>query len=801
MKAHPLIVLIVLTACGGGGKDGPKNNITITALADSMTLRQGSQAYLGLTVERPADLGDITIVLSEPEGIYANDIVLVAGETKVVLELATSVASDLGASSLLISATADGGDGSTRVPADIAAPSPSSVDLINQALEGSAIDYPTSVLYRAYALVDDPRLPEAYRGVAGEEDLGFFVDAADPSLPAETRTALAPFLVRPADPASIWQTLAPTNPGGLTAAVVPCNVTDPGQDVQGGFKTARVQAPIRVWVQCTGNDAEDDIVLASGLSYASAMYGPMSTHMGPPVFDDVAENQPGNLDSAIDVFVVHDGGASLRSGVTQIGNGIAVATAPFAGDTSSGYILIGRSRAESAGFRSTMIHEFFHVLQKAHNRKVMWEPSALGPSTEFWWVEASATWASSHFARSLAPANVYYRFADFQQSPSSLHRSYAAGNPKMYAAFIWGFWEEHESGSPETIATSWVDLEGVSGFTAANEALDGVFDFEARFHEFAIANINEDYPRALGLDKRHRGLDSRFPEPRPRPSYADDQTVNETREFRPGVDIPPLKAAYYRYTPRGDVRKVVVHFDEITTREGLDIDGVIKSDGNWGVESYSGLAKKTFCLDRDKVEDIILVLSNHDLPITQFVLGNLRVEVTEAPCKATWSGTLRYEISSDAPAGNQHSIVTANVVLEQDETRESSPFLHFLPTGTFTLTKSGTVGGCVLQVGDYHGTLSPVPEQGELTLDPATDPVRYQATLQTPMFALHQHADCEPPQEDYDVDTPQIYSLMLVPFADGKTASEDGIHIDGTKMLGSDFHSEVFEWHLTRDVP
>ncbi len=796
MKAHFLIVLLVLSACGGGGgKDGAKNNIKLTAAMDSLTLRQGSLSYLALAVERPDDMGEITIVLSEPEGILASDVVVAPGETEVVLELATSVASDLGAGSLLIVATADGGDGSTRVPADVVASSPSSLDLIGQALESAAIDYPTSLLYRAYAFVDDPRLPEAYRGVAGEEDLGFFVDTSDPSLPADTRTALAPFLVRPTDATSIWQTLVPTNPGGLTAAVA-CNATDPSQDVELGFKTARIQAPIRVWVQCTGNEAEDDIVLESGLSYARAMYEPMTTHMGPPVLDDVAENATGNLDTAIDIFVVQDGGASSRGAATQVGNGVAVAAAPFAGNTSSGYILIGRSRAESAGFRSTMVHEFFHVLQKAHNRTVMWEPSAAGPSTELWWVEASATWASSHFARSLAPANVYYRFADFQASPSSLHRSYAAGNAKMYAAFIWGFWEEHKSGSPESIATSWVDLEGVSGFNAANEALDGVFDFEANFHKFAIANINEDYPQALSTGKRHRGLDSKFPEPRPRPTYADDQTVNQTGEFKPGVDIPPLKAAYYRYTPRGDVKKIVVHFDDITVREGLDIDGVIKSNGDWKVESYSGLAKKTFCVESDDIDDIILVLSNHNLPLTQFVLGGLRVEVTEVPCKATWSGKLRYELTANnPPIATSHIIVTADVVLEQKESEPGDSLLHFLPSGSYHYSKTGMTADCVLQVPDVDGAIAPVPISGELTLDPTADPVRYQATLQSEPFMLFQHADCEPPQDDFDVNNMQLAPLMIVPFSEGNTLSEDGRTIEGTRTQGPEF----FQWRLTRE--
>lgn len=90
--------------------------------------------------------------------------------------------------------------------------------MIDDALQLGLIDYGTSVLYRAYALFGDRRLPEEYiaAGSSGE-DLGLFHEATVMSntIPPDILAQLQPFIVRPDDPISIFhdQAPAPTSVG------------------------------------------------------------------------------------------------------------------------------------------------------------------------------------------------------------------------------------------------------------------------------------------------------------------------------------------------------------------------------------------------------------------------------------------------------------------------------------------------------------------------------------------------------------------------------------------------------------
>ena len=84
---------------------------------------------------------------------------------------------------------------------------PSSQSLIAADLEAGTISQAQSLLYRAWALFWDPRLPERYDGAGSVgEDNGLFRDIAAvlPTLPADQAAELEPFLLRPTDPRSAF---------------------------------------------------------------------------------------------------------------------------------------------------------------------------------------------------------------------------------------------------------------------------------------------------------------------------------------------------------------------------------------------------------------------------------------------------------------------------------------------------------------------------------------------------------------------------------------------------------------------
>ncbi len=87
--------------------------------------------------------------------------------------------------------------------------------LIADALAAGRIDYPTSLLYGAYAMFDDPQLPPGYAGNAAAEDTDLFaeIERAAASLPADVAEKLIPYTVRPTDPR--WGQIRVSNPSPL----------------------------------------------------------------------------------------------------------------------------------------------------------------------------------------------------------------------------------------------------------------------------------------------------------------------------------------------------------------------------------------------------------------------------------------------------------------------------------------------------------------------------------------------------------------------------------------------------------
>src|SRR5215217_8039865 len=79
--------------------------------------------------------------------------------------------------------------------------------LISDELQAGTIDFETSLVYRAYALFDDPRLPADLAGGGSfGEDYPLFgqIKYTWNQLSPETQQVLTPFVVRPADSRSIY---------------------------------------------------------------------------------------------------------------------------------------------------------------------------------------------------------------------------------------------------------------------------------------------------------------------------------------------------------------------------------------------------------------------------------------------------------------------------------------------------------------------------------------------------------------------------------------------------------------------
>src|SRR6185312_2259267 len=204
-------------------------------------------------------------------------------------------------STVALTLVATGGGTTVRLPlsVNVTDPVPTSDSLIAVDLAAGKIDYGTSLLYRAYALFHDARLPSQYAGSANPRNDGFLLEASNPNLPADVQTALAPFLARPTEPESVLHIAAAssghssaTSAGRVHAladsGVGSCALLD-GQAERNGWKSVLFSkdgaTSVRFWAPCTGDSGADDAELTLAALQAASIINAETQLMGQPVPD------------------------------------------------------------------------------------------------------------------------------------------------------------------------------------------------------------------------------------------------------------------------------------------------------------------------------------------------------------------------------------------------------------------------------------------------------------------------------------------------------------------------------------
>ena len=332
----------------------------------------------------------------------------------------------------------------------VAIPPPTSQELIAQALARGDIDYPTSILYRVWALFLAPDLPAAYdgAGTAGEDiDLVIELSHVRGTLPPAIESAIAPYLVRPTDPVSIysaepdaaslgaWRAAAEEAPGPVNCPRVG------GVSGWGAFETAHFviwscgtgrcevgKAPTTACADhsdCDTAEGELDGICTVATpvarrlvvgTVAEEIYAAFLPDLGPPRADDYDQADAGPQPrSRIDIYMLRPNECRPRSGnCVDVDGSIAAAMATTPCNrigggplTSSGYALVNADDvpalapgAEGSKFRADLDHELFHVWEYGLNAEVMGKvctPGGVGQSAakgRTWLTEASAEWAS-----------------------------------------------------------------------------------------------------------------------------------------------------------------------------------------------------------------------------------------------------------------------------------------------------------------------------------------------------------------------------------------------------------------------
>jgi hypothetical protein len=265
----------------------------------------------------------------------------------------------------------------------------------------------------------------------------------------------------------------------LSASIASAQTCQPQLGKQGA-------APFTVWYcagDATGSAASTTVAQLLDRVWPQ-MTQPEPDGLGPPI-------APATNGGRISVYVTAPGERVVLGACPHecpsVGNnyGIAAHTAPFielapgAERSSAALVLNERIGINDA----TVIHEFFHVLQFAHNINE-------GLS---WLGEASATWAEQEYGATDTSRVNFFR--EFQNSPgSALNRK---GANHEYGAYVWLLWLAQSVGGPSAVFGLFDALEGAaSDQPAAIDPLLRIYlatlrlPWASSFKAFAVEDLN-----------------------------------------------------------------------------------------------------------------------------------------------------------------------------------------------------------------------------------------------------------------------------------------------------------------------
>jgi hypothetical protein len=762
MASVPLMacVLMLLAACGGQG-DTQSAAETFTSGAGftlstgpaEVTAGQGQEAVLQVTIERAAGFtGSVTVSLdSAPVGVTGDTLVFPDGASQGIM--AISVGSDVvpgRKAALVVKAI---GPDSTRASSSgltVTLAEAYAQDKIAAALAAGTIDNETSLLYRAYAVWADSRLPDAYVGAGSlpEDNLLFAEIRRDfQRLSAAAQTQLRPFLVRPADASSVWN-LGQKASAFAKSSRVQAPAAASASDCQGNqsgawFSTHSATAEVRVWAICRGDpamDLESHALVDKALATMSAIYGPMTGLMGKPLTDSEGG------DGAIDIYIVDDGAyvnrraENFRPGAGAITFADYAAQPGVSSKGTSAFVAIKRSLFYGSLWNAILIHEFFHVLQFAHNAEFSMReaPIASGSSAavrqQHWFAESSAQWAEAYFERKVpglsAPRVSYldvHRLFKQYFLPSKEPLNAPGPNAHAYSAYIWSYFVEQETGNPDFMKHIWDGLDSVSTFEEADRVIDGVFPFDTHFKRFALRNLNTEFLPGDPLPKNKRYVDQdpdQFKDDRVTPPYEEGE-LKADQDYSHDFNLKNLSAAYLHLhvdLSGGAVSKVVFDAAALTPAAALDIQALVLTKDGWLAQPLTMTGDKiTFCFDEGTTtaslygnfEEVLLIVSNHSMQSGTNITGTLKVQPSSTPCKTGWEGTTEstMEIDTTFTGGTFHAVyaTSAQMTLELDTMSPDLRNVYRLRAGSYThQERSITTGlGACRGLGTASGPLHP----------------------------------------------------------------------------------------------
>ncbi len=489
-----------------------------------------------------------------------------------------------------------------------------------------------------------------------------------------------------------------------------------------GLANTAGDANFEVWT--CGASAAAVAAADAALNIAENYYPAMTAMMGPPRPDSGSAAEGG--DTRIDLYLVS---ASAGQQITRYddsdgqpttsdigGNTVAEAISSNEAAKStyaSGWMALDGDALSTSSFDSDFVHEFFHLLEYAYNT------GQCSNGEVNWFVEASATWAESHFAPSTAADEVYYRFTDgFEESPGMSLTSTAddpSGSSHAYSSFIWPYFMEQETGGTAAIANAWKAMKGKTSCAGMNQAISSALPFQQYFGDFALENFDsplknigdsQESQWPTGFSSMYQQLDNNFPEKLPKESMATPAQNTTTSE---PVSVADLATQYNQWKTGLNNYGLSFEFDfsGITNRQNLDIVAIAAEKNELAphtsrpflvipVPASSNYLRICAPADSptsptsDITKGIIvnLILANHSITSGGKVGGSYTV-TPRSTCAASASGNYTETYSTPGPEGYTETVTLTNMQFFPAPADTGAPGWALDPTqGTYTYTST-----------------------------------------------------------------------------------------------------------------
>jgi hypothetical protein len=386
--------------------------------------------------------------------------------------------------------------------------------------------------------------------------------------------------------------------------------------------------------------------------------------MGPPILDTGSPEQGGA--ERIDIYFVGDetDPAPRHGGDYIQEEALAHASPddPIDGRTSSAYIVARRPMIGDPRLMVVMSHEFFHVLQDAHNYEIAFgfkeAPFNADFETlsfsEFWFVEATATWVEVYLYRDTVDVDTmnltvhHFLLDGFQPFDVPLYYSQPQFGSRflhVYGAYIYFLFLEQEVG-PEAMAEMWQDLEDVppDDFDRTTEVINDILPFEENFREFTVRNLNLELLPGDPITPSYRDIDRSFPEGLAPPFHVGDSPTSRVLVGPGNPDprvfddpIPSLSAHYFDLLLMEPVTRVTLDFTGLTSLDDVDVDLVAKViQKPWERRKLDPSQPIVICRENkaDAIRNAYLIVTNHDMDEANAVRGSFSITYDDEPCGA-----------------------------------------------------------------------------------------------------------------------------------------------------------------------